>query len=72
MSWTQGLLASSSPPLVNSVSYGFQGDLNEAGCTNAHQTGVQDDLVKLAARGLTILFASGDAGNGFDCSDNKL
>jgi tripeptidyl-peptidase I len=62
--WTQALLSAKSPPLVSSVSYGFQGNLQESGCTSAGILGVENDLAAAAARGLTIIFASGDAGNG--------
>ena len=69
--WTQQLLAADDPPLVNSVSYGFQGNLGESGCTSSGILGVENDLAAIAARGLTVVFASGDDGNGQDPT-NKL
>jgi tripeptidyl-peptidase-1 len=69
--WTQTLLKAESPPLVNSVSYGFQGDLSQSGCTSAGIVGVENDLAGIAARGLSVIFASGDQGNGEDPT-NKL
>ena len=70
-SWTQALLAAKAPPLVSSVSYGFQGNLGESGCTNAGILGVENDLAAAAARGLTVILASGDGGNG-ETPENKL
>ena len=69
--WTQALLAAKAPPLVSSVSYGFQGNLGESGCTNAGILGVENDLAAAAARGLTVILASGDNGNG-ETPENKL
>ena len=70
--WTSTLLAATAPPLVSSVSYGYQGDLAQSGCTTAESQGVEDDLAKAAARGLTILFASGDSGNGEQDGTDRL
>jgi len=64
--WTQALLSAKTPPLVSSVSYGFSGDLTQSGCTAAGILGVENDLAAAAARGLTIILASGDEGNGED------
>ena len=64
--WTQALLSAKSPPLVSSVSYGFSGDLTQSGCTAAGIIGVENDLAAAAARGLTVILASGDEGNGED------
>lgn len=71
LDWTQATLGSAHPPLVNSVSYGFQGDLSQAGCTPAHQHAVESDLAALAARGITALLASGDQGNAQSDEDGK-
>ena len=66
--WTQALLSAKSPPLVSSVSYGFSGNLEQSGCTAAGILGVENDLAAAAARGLTVILASGDSGNGEDPS----
>ena len=66
--WTSTLLAAGNDaPLVTSVSYGYQGNLTTGiGCKPNERLGVEADLVKLAARGLTIIFASGDSGSGYE------
>jgi hypothetical protein len=63
--WTDTILASDNPPLVHSVSYGWQGDLAQVGCKTANVNDVDVNLMKLAARGITIIFASGDSGSGY-------
>jgi tripeptidyl-peptidase-1 len=71
--WTTTLLATSDIPLVHSVSYGWQGELSQIGCTKEEVQDVDTDFQKLAARGITIIFASGDSGSGFtppQCSEN--
>ncbi|CAK0887369.1 unnamed protein product [Prorocentrum cordatum] len=52
--WTGTILASDSPPLVHSVSYGWQGNLSQVGCKPANVQDVDVNLMKLAARGITI------------------
>jgi subtilase family serine protease len=63
--WTGMLLANDDVPLVTSVSYGWQGDLKQIGCQQADVTAVDNDLAKLATKGITIIFASGDSGSGY-------
>jgi len=63
--WTNTLLSVDSPPLVTSVSYGWQGNLSQIGCTDADVQAVDSDFAKLAAKGITIIFASGDSGSGY-------
>jgi hypothetical protein len=63
--WTSMLLASDDVPLVTSVSYGWQGSLSQIGCQEADVTAVDNDFAKLAAKGITIIFASGDSGSGY-------
>lgn len=64
--WTMSILAEDSPPLVHSVSYGWQGNMATLpGCLMANVNDVDVDFIKLAARGITIVFASGDAGGGY-------
>jgi len=70
--WTGTILASDDPPLVHSVSYGWQGDLAQVGCKAAHVNDVDVDLMKLAARGITIIFSSGDSGSGYSPGQCRL
>ena len=64
--WTSMLLAAGSEaPLVTSVSYGWQGDLSAIGCKQENVDAVDADFAKLAASGITIIFASGDSGSGY-------
>ena len=63
--WTGMLLANDDVPLVTSVSYGLQGSLSQIGCKQADVTAIDDDLSKLATKGITIIFASGDSGSGY-------
>ena len=67
--WTSAILADDKGPNVHSVSYGFQGNLttgaSRLGCTSMSQiTDVDNQLAKVAASGVSILFASGDSGSG--------
>jgi subtilase family serine protease len=64
-SWTNAILNDANPPLVHSVSYGWQGNLQQIGCTDANVKTVDDDFTKLVAKGITIIFASGDSGSGY-------
>jgi tripeptidyl-peptidase-1 len=69
--WSSKLVAAGSDaPLVNSVSYGSQGNLTEFGCTPEQIQGVDADLIKLAAAGVTVIFASGDSGSGYQGTTN--
>jgi hypothetical protein len=63
--WTTAILAEESPPLVHSVSYGWQGELSTIGCSPSNVDDIDIDFAKLAARGVTIIFASGDSGSGY-------
>ena len=64
--WTTTLLADDTPPLVTSVSYGIQANLTQIGCKPSDIQTVDADFAKLAAKGLTIIFASGDSGSGYN------
>ena len=44
----------------------LQGNLDEIQCSNKKVTVVDNNFAKLAARGVTIIFASGDSGSGYD------
>lgn len=63
--WTGHLLTDPDCPLVHSVSYGLQANLSSSGCTMAELEGVDGDFAKLAAKGVSIIFASGDSGSGY-------
>jgi len=63
--WTSTIISTPQPPLVHSVSYGWQGDLNGIGCSKAHTDDVDTNLAKLASMGITIILASGDSGSGY-------
>lgn len=69
--WTDAIISATNPPLVHSVSYGWQGDLSQIGCKDANVQDIDANFQKLAAMGITIIFASGDSGSGYtiSCSD---
>lgn len=62
--WTSTILSTDDAPLVHSVSYGFQGPVSKLGCKTAQVTDIDTNFAKLAAKGITIIFASGDSGSG--------
>jgi len=68
VNWTDDLVSSDDPPLVHSVSYGFQANLSDLNCRQAEVDDIEANFVKLAARGITLIFASGDAGSGYSGS----
>ena len=76
--WSADILAADDPPHVHSVSYGFQGNLTaQLGCSEANANDVDANFAKLAARGVSLIFASGDSGSGYelkpvDCTDVPL
>jgi len=63
--WTGLLLNDPAPPNVHSISYGWQGDLAQLQCTPDKVQDIDVDYQKLAARGISIIFASGDSGSGY-------
>ena len=63
--WTTTMLADDDIPLVHSVSYGWQGELSQIGCTADHVDAVDSDFAMLAAKGISIIFASGDTGSAY-------
>ena len=63
-SWTTTLLSTVDPPLVWSVSYGWQGNLSDVHITESDVAAVEFNLAQLAARGFSIMFSSGDSGSG--------
>jgi tripeptidyl-peptidase-1 len=62
--WTELLLSTDACPLVNSVSYGWQGKLTQIQCNIFEWKDVDTNFMKLAAKGITVVFASGDSGSG--------
>jgi subtilase family serine protease len=65
LGYTGHMLNIDAPPLVNSISYGWQGDLTSVGCTNETVLAVDTNLAKLAAKGISIMISSGDSGSGY-------
>ena len=65
--WTSQLVATGDDeaPLVWSVSYGWQGNLSLVHTKAADVAAVELNLAKLAARGFSIIFSSGDSGSGY-------
>ncbi|KAJ3909564.1 subtilisin-like protein [Lentinula edodes] len=68
------LLAETNPPLVLTTSYGVAGD--ESGLSRELTFAMCDAFMKLTARGVTILYATGDGGvassPGEDCDDEPF
>merc|ERR1712113_234771 len=67
--WTSTILATDDAPLVHSVSYGWQGEVSQIGCKSDKVADIDANFAKLAAKGITIIFASGDSGSGFSPFD---
>lgn len=63
--WSSNLTAQPVIPLVHSISYGFQGNLSKIHCQPADAAAVDSNLAKLAAKGITVVVSSGDAGSGY-------
>merc|ERR1711998_189864 len=64
VTWSNLILTTADAPTVHSVSYGWQGDLKQLQCTDSKVTVVDGNFAKLAAKGVSIIFASGDSGSG--------
>merc|ERR1712079_487778 len=65
--WTSRILDHDDPPLVFSISYGIQGNVSldkRMGCSEAVSRNIEEDFVKIAARGISLIFSSGDSGSG--------
>ena len=68
--WTSDILdCKSGCPLVHSVSYGVQANLTTSasglGCKPGDVEDIDNAFAKIAAKGISILFASGDSGAGY-------
>jgi len=65
--WTAAILDHDDPPLVFSISYGVQGNITldqRQGCSMQLLANIEDDFAKIAARGVSLIFSSGDDGSG--------
>lgn len=58
--WMAQISSTQNPPLVHSVSYGSQGNYP----SESYRTRLNTEFQKAGARGLSIIFASGDSGTG--------
>ena len=56
-------------PLVNSISYGWQGQLEQVGCKMAEVSKIDANWAKLAAAGVSVFISSGDSGS--QCTSSK-
>ena len=65
LAWTSLLLGADAGINVHSISYGFQGDLSLLGLKEADIVTIDTNFQKLAAKGVTLIFASGDSGSGY-------
>jgi tripeptidyl-peptidase-1 len=61
--YTAALLDSDSS--VNSISYGWQGDLKQLNCKAADINVTDVNWAKLAAKGTSVMISSGDSGSGY-------
>jgi tripeptidyl-peptidase-1 len=68
--WTLAILADDSGPLVHSASYGYQGPLLKVACHPDEISAVDADLVKIAAKGVTLIWCSQDDGSGYGVAGN--
>lgn len=65
--WTSKILDHDDPPRVFSVSYGIQGNVSldkQQGCSEEIALNIEEDFSKIAARGVSLVFSSGDDGSG--------
>eukprot|EP00756_Hemistasia_phaeocysticola_P067191 Hpha_TRINITY_DN9783_c0_g1::TRINITY_DN9783_c0_g1_i2::g.10297::m.10297/K01279/TPP1, CLN2; tripeptidyl-peptidase I len=69
--WSANLTSMADTPIVHSVSYGWQSNLTEIHCMDKDQTVVDNNFAKLAAKGISILVSSGDAGSGYSSTQLK-
>ena len=54
---------------VMSISYGWQGSLSYIGCGDAEVDTIDSNWAKLAAKGVSVMIASGDSGSGYQTDD---
>ena len=60
--FSQKILDTEDAPNVFSISYGWQGELSQLGCRDSEVQAVDVNFQKLAARGVSMIIASGDTG----------
>jgi tripeptidyl-peptidase-1 len=63
--YTDTLLTGTDTPIVNSISYGWQGNLSQLHCKPEDIDTVDTNWAKLAARGFSMMISSGDSGSGY-------
>ena len=63
--WSSHLASTNDVPLVHSISYGLQNNLTTfLHCRDDDIAAVETNFAKIAAKGISILISSGDAGSG--------
>ena len=72
VAWAQLLLTGDETPLVNSVSYGWQGPMTQIQCNRPEWKSMDDAFAQLAAKGIAVIFASGDSGSGYQEETEKV
>jgi tripeptidyl-peptidase-1 len=70
--WSDDLVSKDDIPLVHSISYGAYENALQFVCPEDELEDVELNLAKLAAKGITIIFASGDSGAGYDVISKSL
>lgn len=68
--FTTQILETEDVPNVFSISYGWQGNLSVLGCNDDDIAITNDNFLKIAARGISVLISSGDSGSQY--TDGKL
>ena len=63
--WSSNLTSTADIPLVHSIAFAWQRNMSEL-CSSEALTAIDNNLAKLAAKGVTVLAASGDSGAGFE------
>ena len=64
--WAANATSQQDVPLVWSISYGTVGNASSGGAQVAQQVAaVEHNLAKLAAKGISVVVASGDSGSGY-------
>ena len=59
--WTVNLTATDDLPLVHAITFAWQHNLSDF-CVDSTLDAIDANLAKLAAKGITVLAAAGDAG----------
>lgn len=70
--FTAKILDTTDAPNVFSISYGWQGQLSQLGCQDNEIDAVDTNFQKLAARGISMIIASGDTGAAYAPFQNTL